>query len=210
MSKVLEEEIYGNVCTPKRKIIGEFIEKYVILSLIPWIIYRIGIFIITDVGSKAMQEQQFTISSIVNYYNIANELSYKILFFSIVIVLSGLLVVAFSSKFVLNKYKIKAEDINSVMKAIIITQIIFFCITTFFYFISYNDEILFNSVLEDRFEWLADKESEKNNTGSYDVKRYTTYIDKCYKTNLVILLATNFSCTVLEVVLQKKILEGNS
>lgn len=210
MSKVLEEEIYGNVCTPKRKIIGEFIEKYVILSLIPWIIYRIGIFIITDVGSKAMQEQQFTISSIVNYYNIANELSYKILFFSIVIVLSGLLVVAFSSKFVLNKYKIKAEDINSVMKAIIITQIIFFCITTFFYFISYNDEILFNFVLEDRFEWLADKESEKNNTGSYDVKRYTAYIDKCYKTNLVILLATNFSCMVLEVVLQKKILEGNS
>ena len=42
MSKILEEEIYGKVATPKKKIIGEFIEKYVILSLIPWIIYRIG------------------------------------------------------------------------------------------------------------------------------------------------------------------------
>ena len=32
MSKILEEEIYGKVATPKRKILGEFIEKYVILS----------------------------------------------------------------------------------------------------------------------------------------------------------------------------------
>ena len=41
MSKILEEEIYGKVATPKRKILGEFIEKYVILSLIPFTIYRI-------------------------------------------------------------------------------------------------------------------------------------------------------------------------
>ena len=81
MSRILEEEIYGKVATPKKKIIGEFIEKYIILALIPWIIYRIGIYIITDVGSKAMQEEQFSISSILNYYNIANELSYKIFFF---------------------------------------------------------------------------------------------------------------------------------
>ena len=96
MSKILEEEIYGKVATPKKKIIGEFIEKYFILSLIPWIIYRIGIYIITDVGAKAMQEEQFSISSILNYYNLANELSYKNLFFSIVIVLAGLLVTNFS------------------------------------------------------------------------------------------------------------------
>ena len=30
MSKILEEEIYGKVATPKKKIIGEFIEKYII------------------------------------------------------------------------------------------------------------------------------------------------------------------------------------
>ncbi len=90
MSKILEEEIYGKVATPKRKILGEFIEKYVILSLIPFTIYRIGIYIITDIWSKAMQEEQFSINSILNYYNIANELSYKILFFSSAIVLAGL------------------------------------------------------------------------------------------------------------------------
>ena len=144
MSKILEEEIYGKVATPKRKILGEFIEKYVILSLIPFTIYRIGIYIITDIGSKAMQEEQF---SILNYYNIANELSYKILFFSIAIVLAGLLVVILSSMLIFKKYRLRSEDINSVMKAIIITQIIFFCITTFFYFISYNNEIKFNSIL---------------------------------------------------------------
>ena len=71
MSKILEEEIYGKVATPKRKILGEFIEKYVILSLIPFTIYHIGIYIITDIGSKAMQEEQFSINSILNYYNIA-------------------------------------------------------------------------------------------------------------------------------------------
>ncbi len=210
MSKILEEEIYGKVATPKRKIIGEFIEKYVILALIPWIIYRIGIYIITDVGSKTMQEEQFSISSILNYYNIANDLSYKILFFSIVIVLAGLLVVILSSMLVLKKYRLKSEDINSVMKAIIAIQIIFLCITTFFYFISYNNEIKFNSALGSRFEWLSNQEDKKNSTDNYDVKKYITDIENCYQTNLVILLVTNFSCTVLEVVLQKKILENNS
>ena len=210
MSKILEEEIYGKVATPKKKIIGEFIEKYIILALIPWIIYRIGIYIITDVGAKAMQEEQFSISSILNYYNLANELSYKILFFSIAIVLAGLLIVILSSILVLKRYRLRSEDINSVMKAIIATQIIFFCITTFFYFISYNNEIKFNSALGSRFEWLSNKEEKKNSTDNYDVKKYITDIENCYQTNLVILLVTNFSCTILEVMLQKKILENNS
>ena len=208
MSRILEEEIYGKVATPKKKIIGEFIEKYIILALIPWIIYRIGIYIITDVGSKAMQEEQFSISSILNYYNIANELSYKILFFSIIIVLTGLLIVILSSMLILKKYRLKSEDINSVMKAIIATQIIFFCITTFFYFISYNNEIKFNSALGSRFEWLSNK--EENSTDNYDVKKYIMDIENCYQTNLVILLVTNFLCTIFKVMLQKKILESNS
>ena len=210
MSKILEEEIYGKVATPKRKILGEFIEKYVILSLIPFTIYRIGIYIITDIGSKAMQEEQFSINSILNYYNIANELSYKILFFSIAIVLAGLLVVILSSMLIFKKYRLRSEDINSVMKAIIITQIIFFCITTFFYFISYNNEIKFNSVLGNRFEWLSNNEKKKNSTENYDVKKYITDIENCYKKNFTIVLITNFSCTILEILLQKKILDSNS
>lgn len=210
MSKILEEEIYGKVATPKRKILGEFIVKYVIFALIPWIIYRIGIYIITDIGSKAMQEEQFSINSILNYYNIANELSYKILFFSIAIVLAGLLVVILSSMLIFKKYRLRSEDINSVMKAIIITQIIFFCITTFFYFISYNNEIKFNSVLGNRFEWLSNNEKKKNSTENYDVKKYITDIENCYKTKFTIVLITNFSCTILEILLQKKILDSNS
>ena len=204
MSKILEEEIYGKVATPKRKILGEFIEKYVILSLIPFTIYRIGIYIITDIGSKAMQEEQFSINSILN------ELSYKILFFSIAIVLAGSLVVILSSMLIFKKYRLRSEDINSVMKAIIITQIIFFCITTFFYFISYNNEIKFNSVLGNRFEWLSNNEKKKNSTENYDVKKYITDIENCYKTNFTIVLITNFSCTILEILLQKKILDSNS
>lgn len=33
MSKILEEEIYGKVATPKRKILGEFIEKNMLYYL---------------------------------------------------------------------------------------------------------------------------------------------------------------------------------
>ena len=161
-------------------------------------------------NGKAMQEEQFSINSILNYYNIANELSYKILFFSIAIVLAGLLIVILSSMLILKKYRLKSEDINSVMKAIIITQIIFFCITTFFYFISYNNEIKFNSVLGNRFEWLSNNEKKKNSTENYDVKKYITDIENCYKTNFTIVLITNFSCTILEILLQKKILDSNS
>lgn len=210
MSKILDEEIYGKVVTPKNKIIGEFIEKYVIFALIPWVIYCIGIYTTTDVASKAMQEQQFSTNSILNYYNIANELSDKILFFSLAIVLAGILVVILSSIFVLKKYRLKSEDISSVMKAIITTQIIFCCITTVFYFVSYNNEIKFNSVLGSRFEWLANNENKKNSTENYDVKKYITDIENCYQKNLTILLVANFSCTILEIVLQKKILDSNS
>lgn len=111
---------------------------------------------------------------------------------------------------IFKKYRLRSEDINSVMKAIIITQIIFFCITTFFYFISYNNEIKFNSVLGNRFEWLSNNEKKKNSTENYDVKKYITDIENCYKTNFTIVLITNFSCTILEILLQKKILDSNS
>ena len=57
------------------------------------------------------------------------------------------------------------------MKAIIAIQIIFWCFTTFFYFISYNNEIRFNSALGSRFEWLSNKEEKKNSTDNYDVKK---------------------------------------
>ena len=79
-----------------------------------------------------------------------------------------------------------------------------------FFILSYNNEIRFNSALGSRFEWLSNKEEKKNSNDNYDVKKYITDIENCYQTNLVILLVTNFSCTILEVVLQKKILENNS
>lgn len=209
MAKILEEKIYGSVTTPKKKIRGEFIEKYVIIALIPWVIYRIGIYIITENASKAMMDEQFSISSISNYYNIANELSYKILFFSIIIVLLGFLVVIFSSTLVMKKYKLKREDISNVMKAIIVTQIAFLCITTLYYSVTYYDEMTFNYALESKFEWLANKAEKKGATENYNVEKYINDITNSYQTNLIILLAANFSCTILEVILQKKILENN-
>ena len=52
--------------------------------------------------------------------------------------------------------------------------------------------------------------NKKNNTNNYDVKKYITDIENCYRTNLTILLVTNFSCTILKIILQKKILNSNS
>ena len=42
------------------------------------------------------------------------------------------------------------------------------------------------------------------------IEKYITDIENCYKTNLTIVLITNFSCTVIEILLQKKILDSNS
>ena len=36
------------------------------------------------------------------------------------------------------------------------------------------------------------------------IEKYITDIENCYKTNLTIVLITNFSCTVIEILLQKK------
>lgn len=109
----------------------------------------------------------------------------------------------------MKKYKLKREDINSVMKAIIVIQIAFLCITTLYYSVTYYDEMTFNYALESKFEWLANKAEKKGATENYDVEKYINDITNSYQTNLIILLAANFSCTILEVILQKKILESN-
>ena len=95
------------------------------------------------------------------------------------------------------------------MKAIIVTQIAFLCITTLYYSVTYYNEITFNYTLESRFDWLASKAEKKGITENYDVEKYINDITNSYQTNLVILLAANFSCTILEVILQRKILESN-
>ena len=119
------------------------------------------------------------------------------------------LVIIFSSALVMKKYKLKREDISSVMKAIIVTQIAFLCITTLYYSVTYYDEMTFNYALESKFEWLANKAEKKGATENYNVEKYINDITNSYQTNLIILLAANFSCTILEVILQKKILENN-
>ena len=95
-------------------------------------------------------------------------------------------------------------------KQLLLHRLYFSVLLHFFYFISYNNEIKFNSVLGNRFEWLSNNEKKKNSTENYDVKKYITDIENCYKTNFTIVLITNFSCTILEILLQKKILDSNS
>ena len=58
---ILEEMIYGKMVATKNKIVKEFIEKYIIIALIPWVIYRIGIYILCDIANKTMEKQQFSI-----------------------------------------------------------------------------------------------------------------------------------------------------
>ena len=201
--------IYGKMVATKNKIVKEFIEKYIIIALIPWVIYRIGIYILCDIANKTMEKQQFSIESILDYSNIATDLSYKILIFSIILVLSNFLIVFFSSKLIFKKYKIKREDVNSIMKVIIILQVMFVSITTLYYYVSYNNEICFNSALGTKFEWLAEQ-NMKSKTNNYDVNKYVNNVREIYQIHLSILIITNFCCTLLCIFWQREILKYNS
>lgn len=208
-SGILEEKIYGKMTTPKNKITSEFIEEYIVIALIPFTIYQIGIYTIRTLGHKALDDQQFSIESIVNFSDIATNLSYNILAFSIIFVLSNFLVVFFSSKFIFRKYKARKEDFIGIMKVIIILQIIFTSISTLYYYVSYNDEIGINNSYISKFEWL-ESNNKKTSSTNYDIKKYITDINKINQINLAILIIVNFVCIIFCVFWQSRILKFNS
>lgn len=208
-SGILEEKIYGKMTTPKNKITSEFIEKYIVIALIPFTIYQIGIYTIRTLGHKALDDQQFSIESIVNFSDIATNLSYNILAFSIIFVLSNFLVVFFSSKFIFRKYKARKEDFIGIMKVIIILQLIFTSISTLYYYVSYNDEIGINNSYISKFEWL-ESNNKKTSSTNYDIKKYITDINKINQINLAILIIVNFVCIIFCVFWQSRILKFNS
>ncbi len=205
----LEEKIYGKMAVPKNKITSEFIEKYIVIALIPFTIYQIGIYIIRTLGHKALDDQQFSIESIVNFSDIAINLSYNILAFSIIIVLSNFFVVFFSSKVIFKKYKARKEDFIGIMKIIIILQLIFTSISTLYYYVSYIDEIGINNSYISKFEWL-ESNNKKTSSINYDIKKYIADINKINQINLTILIIVNLVCISFCIFWQSRILKFNS
>ncbi len=92
---------------------------YIVLSLIPFSIYRIAENIFENGTYRIQAELQFSLSDMDNFCKVTNELSYKLLAISIMLILS-VLIMSFISILKISKFKMEKEDIKKFKKGIII------------------------------------------------------------------------------------------
>lgn len=210
------EDICGKFAAPKETIRDEFIEKYILLTLIPWTIYRLAVNIINFIDNEPIYEQQYSIDSIGNYANLSINLSNKIFILSLTLILCNFLVIYISSKLIFKKYKIRSNDLNYLVKVIIIIQILFVCIFSFFFYVDYNNLIARNPIFKDKFEWLLEQKqtqmSKKNDIqlDINDINMYINNVTTVQRVELAILIILEIVSAFLCTFWQYKIMKLNS
>ncbi len=212
---ILETMQDSKIIGSEKKIKDSFIIKYIIIFLIPWTIYRLSVNFAQDKYFKDIFNFQFSLSSIEQFKETIINFSYKLLAFSIIVILLNFLIVFISSSSIFKKYKIKKEHIKNIMKVIIVIQLVFFGIHAFFFTVNYINNTDTNENYKVIYERLQKEQnnskSNKNNTYiEYNVNDDINEARQNIKVHLAIAIILDIICTTLCVLLQKKILEANS
>ncbi len=211
---ILEEVVDGKIVASEKKIKDNFLVRYVIIFLIPLTIYRLSVNIAQDKYFKEIFDYQFSLSSIEQFTQTTINYSYKILAFSIILIILNFLIVLISSISTFKKYKVKREDIKGIMKTVIIIQLIFVIVHSFFFGVTYINNKGVNESHISIYERLEQKQntnkSNKNNNNEYNIYEYINKVDQTIKVHFIVEIFTDILCVILCIVFQKKILEINS
>ena len=188
---ILETMQDGKIIGSEKKIKDSFIIKYIIIFLIPWTIYRLSVNFAQDKYFKDIFNFQFSLSSIEQFKETIINFSYKLLAFSIIVILLNFLIVFISSSSIFKKYKIKKEHIKNIMKVIIVIQLVFFGIHAFFFTVNYINNTDTNENYKVIYERLQKEQnnskSNKNNTYiEYNVNDYINEARQNIKVHLAI------------------------
>ena len=119
------------------------------------------------------------------------------------------LVVLISSISTFKKYKIKKENIKGIMKTIIIVQLIFAIVHSFFFGVNYIDNKGTNESHISIYERLVQKQND-NKQDEYNIYEYLNKVDENINVHFVIVIIVQILCTILCILFQKKILKINS
>ncbi len=206
---ILEEVVDGKIVATEKKMKDNFLVRYVITALVPLTIYRLIVNIIQDKYFKQIFDYQFSLSSIEQFTQSTINYSYKILIFSIILMLLDFLVVLISSISTFKKYKIKKENIKGIMKTIIIVQLIFAIVHSFFFGVNYIDNKGTNESHISIYERLVQKQND-NKQDEYNIYEYLNKVDENINVHFVIVIIVQILCTILCILFQKKILKINS
>lgn len=188
----------------------DFTKKYIFIFLILFTIYQILSYIFVD--SKSISELNFrfnlTITTLDKYIQINNDIIKNILILAISMIVCNFLNAFISSISIFNKYNIKKDEINKIIKFIIILQVIVLGILCFDFFIKYSNE---NNGTNWMINGLLENYNNKDVENSKSVEDIS-YINEC-KSNLnnmqlnyfVILIVLNISSTTINILIQKKV-----
>ena len=200
----------GKIVATESKIKWLFIRNYTIIALIFFTIYKI-IYNIMDQKFINLLNENFAMkivpSDIINFTDVFVDRAHVIMITSIIILLCNLIIVGISSILILQKYKIKKEYVNNIMKVIVIIELVFFAVLVFDFSVIYINQ----TSLSDR-KYSFETALEKYNANhaqkvEYNIDDYMNKINNANITNLVVTLIINILCTSLCVLGQKKILE---
>lgn len=207
--KILEDSIGGKLFADKKTVIWEFLEKYIIISLIPFTIYKLAINIISNMKGKQTFHLQFSIQNIGRYTEICTNFLNITFIISLVFILSNFVVLFASSKLIFRKYKIKKSDFNTVSKTVVIIQLFLLVITSFLFWANYYDN---EPILGDKFMSLAISQNTNKEEGftDSDVKQYIDEINITNKIYFIFLIIINIACFSLCILIQRRIIIQNT
>ena len=121
----------------------EFIKRYTFLMLFFITIYRIVFFIVNSHLMDVLNNFQSTISDSENYIETVKNQTCIIVFMGSILVLCNFLVVIVSSLSFFDKYSIKQDYYKSLQKTIIIIELIFIGVLSFYFSVYYVFLVLF-------------------------------------------------------------------
>ncbi len=212
-SELFQMSKKGKIVITIEKIKWEFTKTYTFIALIPFIIYNISFYIINDQFIKLFNHCEKILSSAEEYfYNVSNTAN-LILITSILFILCDLVVVFISSTLIFDKYTIKKEDIKKLMKSIIILQLIFLAVFSFYICITYIEDNRDIGGNINKIGKLLKRENLHTMTPediSHKTDEYVAKINRMNLINFIILMFSAISIVTSCVFIQKKIIQNNS
>lgn len=198
----------------EKRIKSEFQIKYIILSIIPWTIYRIMIYAFEKtmyIKEISLQMSSASFEEICNIYRQYNNKDFIISILLIFVIFIGTIVIA---RNISNKYKIKKEYVKNIIKSICVLQLIISSVILFFFCVDYSNDGNPTLLHTDKVEAL-EKLTKDSNQKQYlksinDVSKEKNKIILSYKINLTIKIVIHIICSVLSIKYQSKILRSNA
>lgn len=181
---------------------------YIVLSLIPFTIYRIAEHIFENNTYSIQAKLQFSLLDVDNFCKVTNEFSYKLLAISIMLILS-VLIMSFISILKISKFKMEKEDIKKFKKGIIILQLLISIIIIFFISVDYKNVKGTIPWHIDKYESMVNQNDSNASNIIYEIKKSENKMNMVFNLNFATEIILEIICSFVSINFQNKIIDKN-